>query len=174
MNRIDITFSIESRKMKTTLDYLNAVKAKTGAVSDYALAKELGITRATVSAYMRKGGSFSDKTAVKVAKILDIELSEVLLAAHIERTQNETVKSAYKSIFERLGGVAASVLVASALFSTPAPVKAESAVTSENLYIMLNDILTSIYLNSMICNTTSTVEQLDRYGADICKPYEAL
>jgi predicted transcriptional regulator len=121
--------------MKTTIDYLNAIKAKTGAVSDYALAKEMGITRAAVSIYMAKKRTFSDETALKVARILDIDASEVLLAAHIERSQSETVKTAYKSIFERLGGVAASVLVATTLFSNPAPVKAATG----------NDFVNDVY-----------------------------
>ena len=121
--------------MKTTLDYLNAVKAKTGAVSDYALAKELGISRQAISKYRNLGESFSDKTAIKVAQILEIELSEVLISAQIESTKNDTVRSAYKSIFERLGGVAASVLVATTLFSNPAPVKAATG----------NDFVNDVY-----------------------------
>lgn len=120
--------------MKTTIDYLNDVKAKTGAVSDYALAKEMGITRAAVSIYMSKKRTFSDETCLKVASILDVDPSEVLIAAHIERTKNETVKNTYQKIFERLGGVAASVLVATSLMASPTPAKAEGLQIQNNVY----------------------------------------
>jgi transcriptional regulator with XRE-family HTH domain len=106
-------------KMKTTKDYLNAVKAKTGAVSDYALAQKLGTSKQLISLYMQKHKPMGDEIALKVAEILEIDESEVLISAHIERTQSETVKNAYKSIFERLGGIAASVVVSSALLISP-------------------------------------------------------
>lgn len=120
--------------MKTTIDYLNEVKARIGAVSDYDLAKKLEVTRASISNYQNGKRYFDDEMACKVASILDVEPSEVLISAHIERTQNDTVKSAYKVIFERLGGVAASVLVATSLMANPTPAKAEAAQLPNNVY----------------------------------------
>lgn len=120
--------------MKTTLDYLNDVKAKTGAASDYALSKELGVSRQAISDLRLRNGHLSDETCLKVASILEIEPSEVILSIHFEKSKTDTVRSAYKTIFERLGGVAASVLIASSLMSSPTPAKAEGAQLPNNVY----------------------------------------
>lgn len=120
--------------MKTTLDYLNEVKAKTGAVSDYALAKELGITKQAISALKIRHGYLSDETCLKVASILDIDPYEVILSIHFEKSKSDNVRSTYKSIFERLGGVAASVLVATSFFGSPTPAIDTGSQLQENVY----------------------------------------
>jgi len=118
--------------MKTTKEYLNAVKAKTGVASDYALSKVLDISRQQVSKYRNNNEFLSDLTCVKVASILEIDPMIVISAINAERSRNEKEKAVWTALFEKLGGMAASVLIATAVFSAPAPVKASEQVTSHN------------------------------------------
>lgn len=80
--------------MNTTIDYLNAVKAKIGAVSDYDLAKKLNITRAGISSYRVGRTFFDDEMCLKVAQILEVPAFEVLLSIQAERTKSHEVKAA--------------------------------------------------------------------------------
>ncbi|WP_284454387.1 DUF3693 domain-containing protein [Cupriavidus campinensis] len=87
--------------MKTTLEFLEAVRAKLGGASDYAIAKELDISRSAVSKYRNGLGGFDDETAVKVARVLDIDPSAVLTAAHAERTKNPELRRIWASLADR-------------------------------------------------------------------------
>lgn len=101
--------------MKTVNDYFNDLKEKTG--SDYASAKKLEISRTTIS-MVRSRGQMSDETAIKVADLLEIERTEVLIAAAIARSEGE-VKKSWENI-SRLTGIAASVVMACILSGIPA------------------------------------------------------
>ena len=118
--------------MNTTNDYLNAVKAKTGAPSDYALAKKLELTRSAISKYRNLNTGFDNLTALKVASILEIDPMIVISSVSLEKAKTPTEKQLWKTVFERLGGVAASVIIASTLLVNPAPAKAASDFTSRN------------------------------------------
>ncbi|WP_444632783.1 DUF3693 domain-containing protein [Cupriavidus oxalaticus] len=87
--------------MKTTLEFLEAVRAKLGGASDYAIAKELNITRSAVSRYRNGLGGFDDETAVKVARVLDIDPAAVVTAAHAERTKNPELRQIWASLADR-------------------------------------------------------------------------
>lgn len=87
--------------MKTTLEFLEAVRAKLGGASDYAIAKEIGVTRATVSKWRNGHGGFDDETAVRVARILDIDPAAVATAAHAERTKNPEVRKMWATLADR-------------------------------------------------------------------------
>ncbi|MDP3876515.1 MAG: hypothetical protein Q8Q50_05995 [Methylobacter sp.] len=95
--------------MKTILNYLDDLKEKNG--SDYKTAKLLNITRESVS-QIRKRGTVADETAIKIADILKIERTEVLIAAAMARSEGE-VKNAWEDVSKRvyrgvmLGGVVA-------------------------------------------------------------------
>jgi len=115
--------------MKTTVEFLDALKAKTGAPSDYALAPILGVTRSAVSRYRNEKDYFSDEMALKVASILEIEPFIVLAAVHAERAKTEPEKAAWKSMFERLGGMAAAVVLGIAMQS-PTPSQAAPVLDS--------------------------------------------
>jgi hypothetical protein len=96
--------------MKTVIEYLDDLKEKTG--SDYMSAKKLGISKVSVS-LIRKRGQMADETAVKMAKILEINEGEVLLAAAIARSEGE-VKTAWENISKRTG-IAASIFISASL-----------------------------------------------------------
>ena len=128
--------------MKNSIDILNAVKANTGAASDYALAKILHTSHQAIYNYMAKGRVLSDDIAVRAATVLEIDASIVLALVHVENAKSDTEKRAWIDLLERLGGVAAALVLGIGLTTTPSPVQEHSGVVSynsaHNLYIMLN------------------------------------
>lgn len=92
--------------MQTIEKYIDDLKEKTG--SDYKTAKELGIDKTTISS-IRRRGLISDETAIKVADYLEIDRSELLIAAAIARSHGE-VKASWERI-SKLSGLAASILM---------------------------------------------------------------
>jgi len=121
-------------EMNTTLDFLDAVKAKHGINSDYALAPVLGVTRSAVSKYRNKLDYLSDKKALLVASLLEINSGIVLAAVHAEKSKNEQEKAAWVSIWEKLGGVAAGLVVALVLGSAASPIEAKAGQVAHNVY----------------------------------------
>ncbi len=92
--------------MQTIEKYIDDLKEKTG--SDYKTAKELGIDKTTISS-IRRRGLISDETAIKVADYLEIDRSELLIAAAIARSHGE-VKASWERI-SKLSGLAANILM---------------------------------------------------------------
>ncbi len=119
--------------MKTVIDYLERLSEKHG--SYYAVAKELGITQASISV-IRKGGGVKDETAVKIAELLEIDPGEVLLAAAMARSQG-AVRQAWESISKRAGiaAMVAMVAVLASGFSVDVEA-AEKTGQFDSLYIM--------------------------------------
>lgn len=97
--------------MFTTTDYLDSLRVKTGVPSDYALQPILGVTRSAISKYRTKREFFSDDMAFKVARILEIDPILVISAIHAERAKTQEEKAAWTGLFEKLGGMAASVML---------------------------------------------------------------
>ena len=114
--------------MKALLSYLDELKEKTG--SDNKTAIALGVERSTI-ANIRRRNLMSDETAIKIAQLLDIDESEVLIAAAIARSQGE-VKKAWEKISKRTA--IAMILLLSSLSSTYSPRIDASELT--NIYIM--------------------------------------
>jgi transcriptional regulator with XRE-family HTH domain len=80
--------------MKST-DYLDAVKQRHGLVSDYQLAKVLGVGHSTLSNY-RVGRSIMDPTmCVKLAELLAVPAIEVIAAAEVERATRPEVRKVW-------------------------------------------------------------------------------
>lgn len=98
--------------MATTIDFLDAVKARKHVVSDYALAPVLGITRAQVSRLRNGKDYFGDSTAIQVARLLEIEPGYVAACAHAERAKSEDEKALWTSVLRRFADN-------DALFHTP-------------------------------------------------------
>lgn len=121
--------------MKTILNYLDDLKEKNG--SDYKTAKLLEITRESVSG-IRKRGTVADETAIKMADLLGIDRSEVLIAAAIARSDGE-VKKSWENI-SRLSGIAASVLMACILTSNKAETAGVSSVNHTGIVYIMRSI----------------------------------
>lgn len=117
--------------MKTIIDYLDDLKAKTG--SDNKTATALNISRISVN-QIRKRGSMADETALKLADALGIDRDELLIVAAIARSEGEA-KNAWIAHAKKFG-IAATLAIIAAL---PAKEVTNGQVYREpSLYIMLN------------------------------------
>ena len=83
-----------------SIEYLDAVKSRKNITSDYALAKELGVTKQAVSRYYKTGGGFDDEVARRVAEILDMHPGLVMLDMHRQRATTPETQALWQKIFE--------------------------------------------------------------------------
>ena len=92
--------------MKSIVEYLDDLKEKTG--SDYMTAKKLGMSKVSISC-IRSRGQMSDDTAIKMADLLGVDRTEVLIAATIARSHGE-VKQSWEKI-SKMSGIAAGLAI---------------------------------------------------------------
>lgn len=122
--------------MKTTIDFVRALKARYGLGSDYAVHKFLGVSKQSVSNWRNGNNFFDDATAIRVAGLLEIEPAYVLACVHQERAKSDAERAAWSSIIERFGGLAASVALGVALGGAPAPAQATASTPGGTVCIM--------------------------------------
>lgn len=93
-------------------EWIDRVKAAHGLQSDYAAAKALGFSRNTISNY-RSGSrhTFDDAGCLKVAELLGIDPAVVLVDQAMERARLDGARGAWSAVLQRLGGVAAGILL---------------------------------------------------------------
>ncbi|WP_181049925.1 hypothetical protein [Methylobacter tundripaludum] len=96
--------------MKTIINYLDDLKEKYG--SDYKTAKLLKTGTGAIST-IRSRSQCGDETAIKIADLLGIDRTEVLIAAAIARSEGE-VKKSWETI-SKMSGIAASVALVGVL-----------------------------------------------------------
>lgn len=84
--------------MKTAIYFLDLAKLVLGVTSDYALAKKTGITQASLSNHRKNPHSLADETAIKLAKLINIEPAYMLLCAYHERTNCPAVRAVLEGI----------------------------------------------------------------------------
>jgi hypothetical protein len=100
-----------------TTKLLNRLSAHLGDASDYRIAKELGVTKQTVSAWRVGKGTMSDATAVHVAELLGENPAYVLAVVHEERTDSPEAQKVWKKIAATFGGKAAVIILTAGLAS---------------------------------------------------------
>ncbi|MDR5883579.1 hypothetical protein [Caballeronia sp. LZ032] len=119
--------------MKTTVDYLDEVKAHLDLPSDYAVAKALHVTRAAVSSYRVGRTSFDNLTALRVAEILNIQAIEVIAAANIERAKDSETRSLWENAWGKAAGaIALSSIVSVIGLSLLAPTPSQASTRGDN------------------------------------------
>jgi len=96
--------------MKIT-ELLDLTKSAAKIESDYALAKELGINRARVSAYYSGKEAPNEFACLKISEITGIPLNKVIATVKAESEKDDTRREAWENYMKRLGGLAASVLL---------------------------------------------------------------
>lgn len=124
--------------MTTTCDFLDAIKARHGLPSDYALAAKIGITRSSVSRLRNHKDTLGDSTAIKVAELLEIDAGYVAACAHAERAKRADEKALWQSIMQKLGSAAALVLIGIGGLSAPSPAQADEHQRNDGIGIMSN------------------------------------
>ena len=92
--------------MKTT-DYVDALRVKLQCRSDYELSKRLGIASNVLQRY-RKGGTFDNTMAARVAALLDIEPLEVIGDMELERAKSDAAREQWTKIMQRFSRIAAA------------------------------------------------------------------
>lgn len=102
-------------KTKTTVEFLDAVKAKHGLTSDYQLSKLIGCTHSSISHYRGGKSKLDEGTACKVAELLEIEPGYVLACIAAERSKDDKVKKAWAWSAAHLGGLAAALALVAVL-----------------------------------------------------------
>lgn len=130
--------------MKTTIQYLDAIKEALDLPSDYAAAKHLHVTRAAVSRYRNGEGAFDDTTALRVAEILGIEPMEVIAAANAERARDEETRHLWERAWGKVTGATAVVVIAAGigLSAAPSTAKASPVRNAGSVYLMSNIVRT--------------------------------
>jgi len=83
-------------------EWIDKVKAARGWDSDYRAAKELGLTRQTVSTYRSRDTTMDEGTALKVAEALGINPAAVLIDQLAERSKDAGVSSTLHQVARQL------------------------------------------------------------------------
>ena len=97
--------------MKTTIEFLDAVKEKIGITSDYALAKQLGFPLSTMSNYRTGRRIIDDDAALEVATALGVNPLAVIAAANIERAKTPEQRARWSGVMEKFSASFNSLLL---------------------------------------------------------------
>jgi len=107
-------------------EWIDRLKTVKGWDSDYRVAKELGISRTTISNYRGRQSTLDEDVALLIAKLLDIELIDVLLDQAAERAKTVAARKAFADAITRFGGKVASILLAATIVSAAAPARVQA------------------------------------------------
>jgi transcriptional regulator with XRE-family HTH domain len=113
--------TIGENRMKSTEMYLDEVKERLGLPSDYALAKALQCTRASISGY-RSGRTLPDDlVCARIAAALNVEPMEVIAATNYQRSKTDEARTLWESIWGKAAGAIALNLIVCAVGLSVAP-----------------------------------------------------
>lgn len=110
--------------MKTTVQYLDALKARLGLPSDYAAAQVLGVTRAAVSKYRLGRSVFDERVAINVAELLSLDPLEVIAACKAESAPDLHIRRVWENAWGKATGAAVTTALAACivgLAAAPSP-----------------------------------------------------
>lgn len=128
--------------MKTTADFLDALRVKLDLPSDGRLAAFLGIHRQYLSRYRRNVITFDDEMAMKVADLLDTDPAYVVACMHAQRAKTVKEQKLWERIATLSAGITVCLVLSAALPVQNADKTAISMVSSIGeegaLYIMSN------------------------------------
>lgn len=83
-------------------EWIDRVKKARGIESDYAAAKALGITPATISLYRKRGTTMDENASLVVAKTLGLTPAGVILDQAAERVKTPEVRATLLAEASRL------------------------------------------------------------------------
>ena len=101
----------------TTVELLDSISRRLGDASDYRIAKELGVDKATVSRWRVGKGTMSDGTALRVAELLGDNPAHVLAAIHADRTDSPEARKVWRKLAASLGTTSAGLMGAALLLT---------------------------------------------------------
>lgn len=82
--------------------WIDRVKTAKGLPSDYAAAKMLGLSRATISKYRSTTPTLDEDTAMKVALVLGVDPAGIIVDQLAERTKSPEVRTALLRVASQL------------------------------------------------------------------------
>jgi transcriptional regulator with XRE-family HTH domain len=85
-----------------TLEFLDAVKARHGFSSDYALAKLLGVAPQNISSYRSGRRIIDDDMCLSIAQALDIHPFQVIASANAERAKTPEQRARWSGFMDNL------------------------------------------------------------------------
>lgn len=88
--------------MPSTVEYLDALRAKLHLPTDAELARTLGVQRQTISRYRLLPVSMDDDIAMRAASLLGIRPATVLLDMYAERQRNPHIKAVWQEAADEL------------------------------------------------------------------------
>ena len=109
--------------MSETAKFLDAVKARHGLASDYALAKVLEISRQEISNYRTGRHALGVKVCFKIAALLDCDAASVIAAVESERARTDQDRDFWKGALLR---AAAAVVAAVGVGAAAMPSSAQA------------------------------------------------
>jgi len=122
--------------MKYTDELLEALKAKTGKPSDYALARDVLHMSPSALLHARERG-LSDERAIEISGYLGLDAGAVLASIHAERAKSASARKAWEKLAATLrAGMVASVvfLVAAACAMFPTAARAATSAPDQTVY----------------------------------------
>lgn len=133
---------------ETTPDVVDALRAKTGAASDSALARMLGVNHTAVVHWRAGRCAMSPEIAVKAAHLLGVPPELLLLRRYAELEKDPAARSVVQRLADRLqkapragrrvAAIATLAAMTAAGVAAPAPSHAATPSAAHNLYILLN------------------------------------
>lgn len=79
------------------MNFIDVLNTATTQLSDYALAKKLGISRNTVSSWRNRGSIPKDGLLDQLAEISKIPVEKVYFAAYAEKIHNPIAAAAFRN-----------------------------------------------------------------------------
>lgn len=121
--------------MKTSVEWIDEAELRLG-LSDYAMAKKLGLSTAQMSRY-RTGKQFlSDNVAIKLAELIGVDPLPILATAAAERATSEQARAAWSRYAELVASLA-GVAVLGAVLTAPIEAKAQVSQDSDCILCQL-------------------------------------
>lgn len=127
--------------MRTTREFLAAIKQRHGLKTDGQLARFLNLSRERISRYQHGSDYLGDETAVRVAAALEIEPGYVLACVAAERTRSENARREWSALAKKLQPAVIAALCVTALlwgFDGESGALLAGDSSAVGLYIMLS------------------------------------
>ncbi len=83
--------------------WIDHIKEAKGWASDYRVAKELGLSRTTISQYRARTPTVDEETAVKIATVLQIDPIMVLVDQALEKSKSPEARTAWTVALDKFG-----------------------------------------------------------------------
>jgi hypothetical protein len=95
---------VENFEMITSIEWISVLKSKVSVQSDYAIAKLLGVSSATLSSY-RTRKTFLDKIVCnRIAFLIEIDPKYLYVSTHYERAQSPEEMQVWFSLWQAIEG----------------------------------------------------------------------